>query len=59
MLDAILKYGNLEKYQEDNIRNLKRQMVRILNMPGDEVVNQILIYMGYQDYLKKNGHECQ
>lgn len=55
VLDAALKYGNLEKYQEDNIRNLKRQMVRILNMPGDEAVNQILIYMGYQDYLKKMG----
>ena len=55
VLGAALKYGNLEKYQEDNIRNLKRQMVRILNMPGDEAVNQILTYMGYQDYLKKMG----
>ena len=55
VLDAALKYGNLEKYQEDNIRNLKRQMVRILNMPGDEAVNQILTYIGYQDYLKKMG----
>ena len=55
VLDAALKYGNLEKYQEDNLRNLKRQMVRILNMPGDEAVNQILTYMGYQDYLKKMG----
>lgn len=55
VLDAALKYGNLEKYQEDNIRNLKRQMVRILNMQGDEAVNQILTYMGYQDYLKKMG----
>ena len=55
VLDAALKYGNLEKYQEDNIRNLKRQMVRILNMPGDEAVNQILTYMGYHDYLKKMG----
>ena len=55
VLDAALKYGNLEKYKEDNIRNLKRQMVRILNMPGDEAVNQILTYMGYQDYLKKMG----
>lgn len=55
VLDAALKYGNLEKYQEDNIRNLKRQMVRILNMPGDEAANQILTYMGYQDYLKKMG----
>ena len=55
VLDAALKYGNLEKYQEDNIRNLKRQMVRILNMPGDEAVNHILTYMGYQDYLKKMG----
>lgn len=55
VLDAALKYGNLEKYQEDNIRNLKRQMVRILNMPGDEAVNRILTYMGYQDYLKKMG----
>ena len=55
VLDAALKYGNLEKYQEDNIRNLKLQMVRILNMPGDEAVNQILTYMGYQDYLKKMG----
>ena len=55
VLDAALKYGNLEKYQEDNIRNLKRQMVRIFNMPGDEAVNQILTYMGYQDYLKKMG----
>lgn len=55
VLDVALKYGNLEKYQEDNIRNLKRQMVRILNMPGDEAVNQILTYIGYQDYLKKMG----
>ena len=55
VLDAALKYGNLEKYQEDNNRNRKRQMVRILNMPGDEAVNQILTYMGYQDYLKKMG----
>lgn len=55
VLDVALKYGNLEKYQEDNIRNLKRQMVRILNMPGDEAVNQILTYMGYQNYLKKMG----
>lgn len=55
VLDVALKYGNLEKYQEDNIRNLKQQMVRILNMPGDEAVNQILTYMGYQDYLKKMG----
>lgn len=55
VLDAALKYGNLEKYQEDNIRNLKRQMVHILNMPGDEAVNRILTYMGYQDYLKKMG----
>ena len=55
VLDVALKYGNLEKYQEDNIRNLKRQMVRILNRPGDEAVNQILTYMGYQDYLKKMG----
>ena len=54
VLDAALKYGNLEKYQEDNIRNLKRQMVRILNMPGDEAVNQILTYMGYQDYLTRS-----
>ena len=58
VLDAALKYGNLEKYQEDNIRNLKRQMVRILNMPGDEVVNQILTYMGYQDYRKKMGRNA-
>lgn len=55
VLDAALRYGNLEKYQEDNIRNLKRQMARILNMPGDEAVNQILLYMGYQDYLQKMG----
>ena len=55
VLDAALKYGNLEQYQEDNIRNLTRQLVRILNMPGDEAVNQILTYMGYQDYLKKMG----
>ena len=29
VLDAAFKYGNLEKYQEDKIRNQKRQMVRI------------------------------
>ena len=28
VLDAALKYGNLEKYQEDNIRNLKRLSTR-------------------------------
>ena len=53
VLDAVLKYDNLEKYQEDNIRNLRRQMERILKMTGDEAVDQILTYMGYQDYLKK------
>ena len=55
VLEAALRYGNLEKYQEDNIRNLKRQMVHILKMPGDAAVNQILTYMGYQDYLQKMG----
>ena len=55
VLDAALKYGNLEKYQEDNIRNLRRQMERILKMTGDVAVDQILTYMGYQDYLKKMG----
>ena len=55
VLDAVLKYDNLEKYQEDNIRNLRRQMERILKMTGDEAVDQILTYMGYQDYLKKMG----
>ena len=55
VLDAVLKYENLEKYQEDNIRNLRRQMERILKMTGDEAVDQILTYMGYQDYLKKMG----
>lgn len=55
VLDAVLKYDNLEKYQEDNIRNLRRQMERILKMTGDEAVEQILTYMGYQDYLKKMG----
>lgn len=59
VLDAVLKYDNLEKYQEDNIRNLRRQMERILKMTGDEAVDQILTYMGYQDYLKKMGHECK
>ena len=34
VLDAVLKYDNLEKYQEDNIRNLRRQMERILKMTG-------------------------
>ena len=30
-------------------------MERILKMTGDEAVDQILTYMGYQDYLKKMG----
>ena len=52
VLDAVLQYGDMEEYQQNNIRNLRRQMKHLLAMPGDQTVNQILL-MGYQDYLKK------
>ena len=52
VLDAVLQYGDLEEYQQNNIRNLRRQMKKLLIMPGDQAVDQILL-MGYQDYLKK------
>ena len=52
VLDAVLQYGDMEEYQQNNIRNLRRQMKHLLAMPGDQAVNQILL-MGYQDYLKK------
>lgn len=52
VLDAVLQYGDLEEYQQNNIRNLRRQMKNLLVMPGNQAVDQILL-MGYQDYLKK------
>ena len=55
VLDAALRYGNLERDQEEKIRALKRQMERLLKMRGDEAVNWILTHMGYQDYLKRAG----
>ena len=53
--DAILQYGNLEEYQRNHVRSLRRQMKKLLDMTGDKAVDQILVYMGYQDYLKKMG----
>ena len=53
--DAILQYGNLEEYQQNHVRSLRRQMKKLPDMAGDKAVNQILVYMGYQDYLKKMG----
>lgn len=53
--DAILQDGNLEEYQQNHVRSLRRQMKKLLDMTGDKAVNQILVYMGYQDYLKKMG----
>ena len=53
--DAILQYGNLEEYQQNHVRSLIRQMKKLLDMTGDKAVDQILVYMGYQDYLKKMG----
>ena len=53
--DAILQYGNLEEYQQNYVRSLRRQMKKLLDMTGDKAVDQILVYMGYQDYLKKLG----
>ncbi|MFI7844634.1 ATP-dependent helicase [Dorea amylophila] len=53
--DAILQYGNLEEYQQNHVRSLRRQMKKLLDMMGDKAVDQILVYMGYQDYLKKMG----
>lgn len=53
--DAILQYGNLEEYQQNYVRSLRRQMKKLLDMTGDKAVDQILVYMGYQDYLKKMG----
>ena len=53
--DAILQYGNLEEYQQNHVRSLRRQMKKVLDMTGDKAVDQILVYMGYQDYLKKMG----
>ena len=53
--DAILQYGNLEEYQQNHVRNLRRQMKKLPDMAGDKAVDQILLYMGYQDYLKKMG----
>lgn len=53
--DAILQYGNLEEYQQNHVRSLRRQMKKIPDMAGDKAVDQILVYMGYQDYLKKMG----
>lgn len=53
--DAILQYGNLEEYQQNHVSSLRRQMKKLLDMTGDKAVDQILVYMGYQDYLKKMG----
>ena len=53
--DAILQYGNLEEYQQNYVRSLRRQMKKLLDMTGDKAVDQILVYMGYQYYLKKMG----
>lgn len=53
--DAILQYGNLEEYQQNHVHSLRRQMKKLLDMTGDKAVDQILVYMGYQDYLKKMG----
>lgn len=53
--DAILQYGNLEEYQQNHVRSLRRQMKKLTDMAGDKAVDQILVYMGYQDYLKKMG----
>ena len=53
--DAILQYGNLEEYQQNYVRSLRRQLKKLLDMTGDKAVDQILVYMGYQDYLKKMG----
>lgn len=53
--DAILQYGHLEEYQQNHVRSLRRQMKKIPDMAGDKAVDQILVYMGYQDYLKKMG----
>ena len=53
--DAILQYGNLEEYQQNHVRSLRRQMKKLPDMAGDKAVDQILVYMGYQDYLKKMG----
>lgn len=53
--DAILQYGNLEEYQQNHVRSLRRQMKKLLDMTGEKAVDQILVYMGYQDYLKKMG----
>lgn len=53
--DAILQYGNLEEYQQNYVRSLRRQMKKLLDMTGDKAVDQILVYMGYQNYLKKMG----
>lgn len=53
--DAILQYGNLEEYQQNHVRSLRRQMKKLLDMTGDKAVDQILVYLGYQDYLKKMG----
>ena len=53
--DAILQYGNLEEYQQNHICSLRRQMKKLSDMAGDKAVDQILVYMGYQDYLKKMG----
>lgn len=53
--DAILQYGNLEEYQQNHVRSLRRQMKKLPDMAGDKAVDQILVYMGYQEYLKKMG----
>ena len=53
--DAILQYGHLEEYQQNHVRSLRRQMKKLPDMAGDKAVDQILVYMGYQDYLKKMG----
>lgn len=55
VLEAAVKYGQLESYTAENIRTLDRQMKLMLKEPGDKAVNRILQLMGYQEYLKRSG----
>lgn len=55
VLEAAVRYGNLESYTVENIKTLERQMNLMLKEPGDKAVNRILQFMGYQEYLKRSG----
>ncbi len=55
VLEAAVRYGNLESYTVENIKTLERQMRLMLKEPGDKAVNRILQFMGYQEYLKRSG----